>query len=137
MNTSEKFEPSFSQYFLVKTDGVNVPISFKVPSFNDLEKKIEELNKMATCLSKDKITGIERILFNEHFKINIETEIIEIQSLLDFTIDGICGMEENRDKGLYPLLYNLTEVRSKLESIIDRVEKQAVFYDEDYEGGGI
>ena len=134
MNTSEIFKPSFSQYFLVHFPNSSETRTFyDVSSYPELYPKFQKRAEHDPKFQVDKISSVEKISYNEYLGSDLEGEIIELQSLLDFSVRGIYGMESNPDNGLMPLLYNLQNVRSKLDSIIDNVDKQAIFYEKKHE----
>jgi hypothetical protein len=130
MSTSEKFKPSFSQYFIVHYTE-NETISFNVSNYPDLQIKLRELNEKFPDFSLKTISKVEAVQFIDYLRTDLEFDMIGLQSLLDFSMKGLSPIVYDEENGLAPLLSQLHELKLKMKNMIDKVEKQSKFYEKE------
>ena len=134
MNTSEKFTPRFPQYFKVHFTE-NESLDFDVSSYPELYPELQKVYDLYPDFTANKINKIEMIKFNNHLGSDIEGDMIHIESLLDFSMQGLLPKAYDEAEGLIPLSCQLYELRSKIDAIINKVDKQRKFYDKNDKGG--
>jgi hypothetical protein len=128
MKTTEKFTPSFNQYFIVDY-AENESISFIASDYSDLQIKLAEFNNKFPDYTLKTIEKIETVKFMDYLRTDLEFNMIELQSLLDFSMKGLSPIVYDEEEGLIPLLNQLHELKSKMTDMIDKVEKQSKFYE--------
>jgi|ERR1035437_1042675 hypothetical protein len=131
MNTSEKFKPSFSRYFIAHYND-SLSISFNdVSSYPDLNPKLQEFAEQNPSFNINQINKIEGVQYNKGLGLDLESNMLELQSLLDYSMKGLSPSGFDVEEGLIPLLMQLHGLRSKIDDMIDKVDKQKVFYEKD------
>jgi hypothetical protein len=130
MNASEKFKPSFNQYFIVHyADTTSIAFDENASTYSDLQLKIRKFEMDNPALKESMIDKIEGIKFNERFSLDMEGKMIELESLLDFSMHGLFPEPHDPREGLIPLLIQLYGLSSKIDVMIDMADKQKVFYE--------
>ena len=130
MNTSEKFKPAFNQYFIVHyADKTSIAFDENASTYSDLQIEIRKFEKQNPALMESMIDNIKGVKFNESFSLDMETKMIELESLLDFSMNGVFPEPHDPREGLIPLLMQLYELRSKIDDMITMADEQKVFYE--------